>query len=391
MNARKNLSAILFVFVIGVQQLSGQGNDTSIFFRYAATFDNLIPSPYYPGQTYMADTASLELLNAAPLSMNLKKSVSREYISDNGQSMENLGAYGYTWDREGRLIAYSEFWPGDTAAHLHVRFRFLNRQNVADVIATSGSNVDTASFQYNRSGWVGTWRRHVMNVDTNYLINGTRMYDSRGQLIVATNVSYGPLQGSYTFEYDKDGRLIRRSFLSGGSGIVLCTDTLVYEYATEARLILTITHKLKVSGMEKWVSLERKTIFAQTRRVISYSDFNDADTNYFYRNLPSYTVSYEYDDKSRIASEIFGTDIMPDIITAKYYYSAQHQPDSVVYSERIADKKMSIPRVYSRDVRTYNQKGFITTRTVTTYFFEEKKKKDKLVPTEIIRISYQWR
>lgn len=391
MSVRKNLSAVLFVFVIGVQQLSGQGNDTSIFFRYAATFDQLIPGQYHPANALVPDTSSLEIFNFAPMGMSLEKRMSRTTRSDRGESTENLGFTSYTWDKEGRVVNYREYWPGDSAAHLNIRFRFLIRQNMSEIITTSGSNIDTTSFQYNRSGWVGTWRRHALNVDTTFLITGTRMYDSRGKLIVLTNSTYGPLAGSYTFEYDRDGRLIRRCFLSGGSGIVLCTDTVEYAYQSESKSIVVMTHRLKITGMEKWATLETRTMYPYSGLIISCSDYNDADTNYVYRNLPSYTLQYEYDNKSRVTTENFGTEIEPAMITAKYYYGNQFQPDSIVYSERFTEKKQTITRVYSRDVRSYDSKNRLAERVITTYFFEEKKKKDTMVPVETVTIAYVWK
>lgn len=381
---------LTFLFSMATLFAFAQRADTSLFFRYAATFDNLVLTQYFPAQTYMPDTASLLLFNAAPVNVSMKKSVTRTMVSSQAVSTENLGTTGYTWDREGRVTGYREYHANDTVVHLNVRFRFLARQSMGEVIAMNGNNVDTTVYQYNRSGWVGTWKRHVVNADTAFLITGTRMYDSRGKLIVATNADYGPLNGTYTFEYNNDGRLIRRAFLSGGSGIVLCTDTIEYEFVTSAKLILKMTHKLKVAGIQKWVTLESRTVYPTTGKIISYTDRNDADSNFFYRNLPVYNLQYEYDDKGRVVLENFGNDLVPNMITAKYYYGKQHAPDSVVYTERVEEKKSSYTRVYSRDVRQYDDKGRIATRTVTTYLFEAKKKKDKMVPEERVSIVYSW-
>lgn len=378
-------------FAISFLVSFAQGNDTSVFFRYAATFDQLITDQYYPAGGVIPDTSALELLNAAPVNCVVLKEVGRTTYASDRVLTENLGSYKYSWDREGRVSGYREYHAGDSIAHLSIRFQYLIRQSMDRVIISNGANVDTTMYQYNRSGWVGTWKRHVLRVDTNYQIQGTRMYDSRGKLVVATNVFYGPLSGTFTFDYDKDGRLTRRSFLPGGTGVVLCTDTVEYAFQSESKSIVVMTHKLKVAGMEKWQTLESRTMYPYSNVILSYSDFNDADTNYFYRNLNSYTVNYEYDNRGRVLSESFGNEIEPTMIVAKYYYGKQFQPDSIVFTERFIQRKQIVTRVYSRDIREYDEKGRISVRSVTTYLFDEMKKKDKVVPKEEVKITYTWK
>lgn len=392
-NRLKMNSRICFAFLLFLAgaQLNAQSSDTSIFLRYAATFDQLNPAAGYPADQFMPDSASLVLLNHRAVNTTMCKYVSREEHRGDLRKTEEIGNYEYTWDNEGRVVRYREFLSGDSIAHLNVRFNFLIQSKLKDVVVTSGNSVDTTIFQYNRSGYPGTWRRHVIAVDTSYTINGTRMYDSRGRVIVATNMKYGPLPGSYIYEYNSDGQLIRRAFLAGGTGVVLCTDTLEYAYQSESRSVLLITHKLKVAGMEKWVTLESRNIYPYSNVVLSYSDNNDADENYVYRNYPEYTVRYEYDQGGRVTAEYFGTLVSPDQITAKYYYGALTAPDSIVYSERVVEKKATVNRVYSRDVRSYDEKGRIASRSVTTYLFDEMRKKDKVAPYEVVNIRYQWK
>jgi hypothetical protein len=372
-------------------RLCGQHSDTSIFFRYAATFNQLLPSNYYPVSSYMPDTASLLLLNYGPVNTSMQKHVSMEEHRGDLQKSQEIGTYKYVWDAQGRVIRYQEFYPGENAAHLNVGFSFLIQSKVQEIIAVEGNNVDTARFQYNRSGGVGTWRRHSIGADSGYVMNGTKMYDSRQRVIVATNMKYGPLSGSYIYEYNNDGQLTRRAFLAGGTGVILCTDTLEYAFQSESHSVLQVTHKLKVAGDEKWTTLESQNVYPYSNVVISYTDYNDADSNYFYRNYPEYTVRYEYDDKGRVTGEYFGTLVTPDQLTAKYYYSTLMAPDSVVYSERITEKKSSYSRVYSRDIRSYDGVGRIVNRSITTYLFEEKKKKDLTVPYEVVNINYEWK
>jgi hypothetical protein len=145
--------------------------------------------------------------------------------------------------------------------------------------------------------------------------------------------------------------------------------------------------------MANWVELERKTIYPYTGKIISYTDYNDADSNYFYRNYVSYTLRYEYDTAGRVADEYFGTTASPDLIHARYYYSKFNQPDSIVYEELIEEKKKpKYYRTYSRDVREYDEKtGRIILRSVTTYLFEERKKNDDFLPLETVIIAYRWK
>ena len=366
-----------------------QSNDTSIFLRYAATFDQLIPSPNYPGDIYLPDSSFLNMLNFKPVGVTMRKQIQFASYSGRGGMLEDWGTTEYKWDNQGRLINYREFVSGDTITKLNIAFNFLVRSSMQSIVRVNGRNLDTTQFVYNRSGWVGTWKRHVITLDSNYQKTGTRMYDSRGNLIVLTNANYGPLNGSYTFEYDKQNRLVRRCFLSSGSGIILCTDTVMYD-ALVADLTQLVTHKLQVAGTGRWILLETKQEYTQLHKPILYSDFNDADSNYVYKNIPSYAIQYEYDEAGYLLSEVFGTLTYPDMITAKYVYGKNHRVDSISYTERIEDKKTSINRVYSTEVRSYDDKERLVKRTVTTYLFEEKKKKDKMPPYEVVTILYDW-
>lgn len=376
--------------------LCGQDNDTSIFFRYAATFDQLLPSAYYPLSEYIPDSASVAVFNGDMKSRTLEKRIGYDYISESRKSSESQGWHRYKWDAEGRLTNYNEYSTlSDTVPHQAVRVQYLIGNKASDVYYTSQgthNSIDTVSFQYNRSGWIGNWSYRKLMPDSAQRNNGMRMYDARGRLIVATNMNYGPLTGTYTYEYNSDGQLIRRTFNAGGSGIILCTDTLEYAYQTESRSILMVTHRLKVTGMEKWELLETQTIYPYTGVVITYVDYNDADDNYFYRNYPEYSMRYEYDANGRLVDEYFGTTVNPDIIHARYYYSRYNQPDSIVYSERLIEKKSSFVRSYSTDVRTYNSSsGLIESRVITTILYDEQKKKEKTPPREVVSIVYTWK
>lgn len=389
------LIIILLIALVSSGSLCSQSNDTTVFFRCAATFDQLMPSPYYPLSAYIPDSATLEIFNGNPKNVTMMKAVSISQINDGKAEVFAKTKYQFKWDAEGRLTNYASFSPADTIPYEQVRVQYLIREKASNVYLTTpavSNRNDTVSFQYNRMGLVSTWNYRMHSADSNSIRTGTYLYDSRGRVIVATNMNYGPLKGSYTYEYNANGQLIRRTFNAGGSGIILCTDTLEYAPLTASSSIIMVTHKLKVAGMEKWALLETKTIYPYSGVVMSYSDYNDADSNYLYQNYPESTVRYEYDDKGRMTGEFFGTTANPDLFSAKYYYSDFNQPDSIVYSERIIDKKVTFTRVYSRDVRTYNsQTGLIQSREVTTILYEEMKKKDNVPPTERVEINYQWR
>lgn len=394
----RTVTALIVFFCAGITVNGiGQSSDSSIFFRYAATFDQLLPTSYHPLSEMIPDTTSLALFNGELKSRTLDKQMTYEYYGESTQRSESQGWQRYRWDAEGRLTDYSTYSTlQDTTPYESIRVRYLIAQKASEVYYTSTgtyNHADTAYYQYNRSGWMGNWthKRHAPDASTSN--SGMRLYDARGRVIVATQMNYGPLSGTYTYEYNTDGQLVRRTFNSTGSGVILCTDTIEYAYLTEARSVLMMTHRLKIAGMETWALLETKTVYPYSGRVLSYADYNDADDNYFYRNYPEYTMRYEYDEKGRIADEYFGTTINADIIHAKYYYGQYDQPDSVVYSERVIEKKgASYVRQYSTDVRTYNPaSGLIETRTVTTILYDEKKKKEKTPPREVVQIRYIWK
>lgn len=384
---------ILFLF-LGCLSIKAQDHDTSVFFRYAATFDQLLPDHWaYLGA--LPDSADVALFNTETKKVSLRKKITSEtQMRANDATSIRLPDQHMQWDANGRMTYFSTNPPDDSLATDEVQLMYQSGMKYYSVIRNRAGEQywpDTLSFLYNRSGWVSTWRQHEQNVQGSTVVQGNRMYDNRGRVIVASGMKYGPLDGTYMYEFNNDNQLVRRVFTTAGSGVVLCTDTLEYAYQSESKSVMTVTHKLKVTGMEKWVTLESKSVYPYSGVLLTYSDFNDADTNYFYRNLPSYSVQYEYDDQGRLVTENFGSDITPSLITAKYYYGKYNQPDSIVYTERIIEKKSNFTRIYSRDVRTYDNTGRIMTRTVTTLLHEEKGKKDTFVPFERVRIEYIWK
>jgi len=370
-----------------------QSADTSVFFRNASTFDQLLPNALYPMDDFLPDSASLAIFNGEVNAKRMEKHVTSEHRSEDGQSWSDIGTWRYGFDYEGRLTKFTLLTTTDTSVAEKTRVQFLIGNKAADVYhsASFGNTFDTLSFTYNRSGWVGSWRYHSVTSDSNVVLLGNCMYNSQGKLIVATGQNYGPLIGVFLFDYNSMGQMTRRAFATDG-GIVLCIDTLIYEYQNEARSILKVAHKLKVSGMQNWQLLEERTIYAVSGKVISYTDYNDADENYLYRNYLQYSIRYEYDDRGRISGEYFGSITAPDAIRVKYYYGSEMEPDSVVYEEQVVAKKSTYYRTYQRDVRLYDEKSkLITLRTVTTILFEEKKKKEKFPPIEVIRTEYTWK
>lgn len=369
-----------------------QGNDTSVFFRHAATFDNLLPVAYAPLNKYLPDSSDMSVFNADLKNRKLEKHVQYVRWEDGPAGHEDLGTFQYRWDGEGRLVEYASFNTGDTIPYENAKVQYLIAKKASDVYYQSGSGRrhDTVSYSYTRGGVIGSWKYRSVTPDSAHQQIGNYLYDSRGRVIVATNQTYGPLKGSYTYQYNDDGQLIRRTFNAGASGVVLCTDTIEYSHQAAWASILIANHKLKVAGMEKWVLLESRTYYPYTGVILYYSDYNDADSNYLYQNYEEYTVRYEYDDKGRLAGEYFGTIMQPDLFSAKYYYSKFNQPDSIVYSERVVTKKSTYTRRYCTDSRLYNPDGTIMWRGIITILYGEQKKSMKAPPKENVEIDYKW-
>lgn len=367
-----------------------QGNDTSVFFRYAATFDYLLPVQGEPYTLTIPDSVAEDVFNADLKNAKLHKIVKLRTVSEKAIESINLHEERMTWDAEGRLTRHAFYSPDGDLSIKDTRIEYLTGRKISTItLRNEHENIapDTLKYSYNRSGWISNWKRHVVDVTNDVTTVGNRMYDSRGRMIVATYMMYGPLLGAYTYEYNNNNQLIRRCFTTA-SGAILCTDTI--EYAVPLNSVQQVTHKIKISGSDHWITLEMKTRSTYSGNILSYSDYNDADTSYFYRNLPSYNLVYQYDYLGKVDSEVFGNDITPSMIVAKYYYGKYTQPDSIVYSERIESKKSTMMREYSRDVRSYDAEGRIKSREITTFLFEDMKKKSVFVPKEIVEISYRW-
>jgi hypothetical protein len=366
-----------------------QGNDTSVFFRYAATFDYLLPVAGEPYTLAIPDSIAEEVFNADLKNAKLHKLVKLHTVTEKSTSTINLHEERMFWDGEGRLTRHAFYIPEDDQSIRDTRIEYVSGKKISSItLRNEHENIapDTLKYTYNRSGWINSWRRHVVDITNDAVTTGNRLYDSRGRLIVATYMMYGPLLGAYTYEYNDRNQLTRRCFTTA-SGAILCTDSIAY---SDLQTVLLVTHWLKIAGSDKWTTLEVKTVYTHSGNILGYTDYNDADTSYFYRNLPSYSVIYEYDDKGRIISENFGNEIIPTIISAKYEYGKYDQPDYIEYAERVDAKKSFIMRPYSQDERRYDEQGRITSREITTLLYEEMSRKSTFVPKEIVEIRYQW-
>lgn len=384
---------ITIAFLILFVRISAQ-NDTSVFFRHAATFDQLLPADYAPLNKYLPDSSDLNVFNAETKNRTLEKHVSYLRWEDGPAGSEDLGTFQYRWDGEGRLVEYASYATGDTLPYEKVKVQYLIGKKASDVYYQSSGNkrhLDTVSYVYTRAGVIGSWKFRTVTPDSSSQQNGTYLYDSRGRLIVATNQMYGPLKGSYTYQYNDEGQLVRRTFNAGASGVVLCTDTIEYSKQLASSSVLIANHRLKVAGMEQWVLLESRTYYPYSGVILYYSDYNDADSNYVYQNYKEYTVRYEYDNKGRLSGEYFGTVAQPDLFQAKYHYGKFDQPDSIVYFERVVEKKSTYTRRYCTDSRLYDNEGKIIWRGIITILYGEQKKKDKAPPKENVEIDYKWK
>lgn len=369
-----------------------QENDSSIFFKYSFTYDQLLPSPFFPFENEIPDSSALKVFNGSLSGKSMKTTVTSEYQAGDLGRLDTIGTLFYDWDAQGRLTRYDSNIGADTDNRKVVQIHYLSGNKLLDVYIQSAYAhvLDTISFGYNRSGWVGNWRRHSITTDSTFIRAGNRMYNSKGQMIVATSMKYGSLDGTYFYEYNTLGRLARRAFATN-SGVVLCTDTLEYKFLNDASSILEITHRLKVAGSQKWVLLEVVTLDLEYGKT-AYSDYNDADYNYEYRNYVQYTIQYIRDGWGRITDEYFGSIIAPEAIRVKYHYGMFAQPDSIIYEEQVVTKKGSYYRVYQRDVRRYDERTkLITRRDISTILYEEQRKRDKTPPIDIVHLSYAWK
>lgn len=286
---------------------------------------------------------------------------------DNPKSYD-AGYYKYKIDEEGRPGEFS-FW-GDSSLQYGYQYMYRINNRPERIIYRHGHTSDTTNYGYDRSGNLGS----VCTRDScvQYL------YDNQKRLLVMRNVRYGTIKGDFTYEYNTEGKLMRRRFLESQSGIVLCTDTIEYKYEDNASRYLSKKHSIHIAGREGWIAIDEQRWDMNLRRVISYEIFHgiSAPENY----------TYSYANPGKLNSMKI---VRPDNSTEwTYAYSAN---SDTIRQYKIIEEKEAVRRIlWTETVVKYNESGLIAARTEKIYRIRKVKRKWQVTLEEEKLDAYKW-
>jgi hypothetical protein len=374
--------------------LSISAQSGSVFLDNYFPVEELQPAPFYRMQQFIPDSVVAIRSNAMKPQLSFQLEVKDQDVNAKGKSDVRKYAEHYYWDSQKRLTE-SVVLSGDgkdTLQHLEIAWLIGEKPAGAIYTAVDSLRRDTLRCTYNRSGLISSVVYASSTVNGYHRDTSSRMYNSQGRLLVATGMYYGPLKGNFIFAYDNENRIIRRMFTTA-SGVPLCIDTVIYQYNSEARSVMTVSHNIKVGADGKWIKLDQQQVYVVSGRIISHTQYYMPDVPLGAEQSPLYTVRYEYDSEGRLSMEALDQTGKFESIRTKYYYSnSRTVPDSLVMEEYVSGSRPDLYRVYRRDVRTYDGQNRLTTLTLTQYLYFEKKRKRTKVRAYSLkeeRYSYQ--
>jgi hypothetical protein len=272
-----------------------------------------------------------------------------------------------------------ENYSSDSMLLRSTKCTYLRTGQLSSIIKTYGFNnekSDTIKLTYNNAGQL-----------ISYCVKGEcieRLFNSKQQLIVKRNALYGYIRGDYTYDYDKEGRLVQRRFLEANSGIVLCTDTIRYEFAGLEKDLITEKHAIRIAGTEEWIPIDEMVYDKAKKKVISYTIYHFVIRGSRGINAPG-NIGYTYNSNGELA-ETLKKDKSG---TYKYFYKHLDGKDSVL-GYAIVEGKETYSILSYQSVTTYDANGLVISVIATDYKVANRRKSRKSSVSQIREEKYQW-
>jgi hypothetical protein len=386
---RFSILTLLFSFQLAAQEPSG-----NVFLDHYSAVEELQPALFYRLQNFIPDSSIMLRTNALKANLSLAVDVKSQDVNAKVKSDISTYAEHFYWDDQKRLtdLILLSSNGKDTLQHLEILWLVGQKPAAAVVTAIDSMRRDTVRFSYNRSGTVSAAFYTSSTIAGIRRDTSNRMYDNKGRVLVATGMYYGPLKGTFIYKYDNENRIVRRMFTTA-SGVPLCIDTVIYQYNSDARSVMTVSHNLKVGADGKWIKLDQQQIYVVSGRIISHTKYYMPDVPLAAEQSPLYTVRYEYDLEGRLSMEAMDQPGKFESVRTKYYYSnSRTVPDSLVLEEYVSGSRPDLYRVYRRDVRTYDNQNRLSAVTILQYtYYEKKRKRTKVKSHRLKEERYNYR
>lgn len=376
---------LIVFFLVFTQSAFAQHEEDSLFFvRYATMADLLLPDD--TGLVRYSDFAhdSVTFQKAASGKKLTSSSFLIEYNQKDTQEYTG-GKFILTFDYNARIKSVQVFNSDSVWQYSReLNYRILNRLDFTTYNSAKREN-DTIVYRYDRAGNLSGVCIRQHHDDQDSIACDQRLYNSKGQLVVMQQSHYGTIAGTFTYDYDELGRLVRRQFLNRTDGVILCTDTIAYGFLDNQNRYYFRKHSIRIAGFDQWIPIDEVQYDTQLKKRIRYEFYNGSYSRRYSLNAPGlvvYTYAADGQLKSRRKKE-------KNIELLSEY--SLHADADTIRNYRLDPDKDSFQRVLlSETVISYNTAGLIVQKRTWSYTSERKKKvwQNRLSRLETIR--YNW-
>lgn len=378
-------SKLIILFLLITQSAFAQKEEDSLFFvRYAYTMDLLLPND--TGLIRYTDFArdSLTFQKAAS-GKTLKTSSSLIQYNEKDTEVYTGGKFILSFDHNARVKSL-RFFNADSAWQYSRELNYRIASKLEFTVYNSGKREnDTIVYRYDRAGNLAgvCIRQHHDGEDS--ISCDQRLYNNKGQLVVMQQSHYGTITGTFTYEYDESGRLVRRQFLNRANGAVLCTDTIAYGFMDMQNRYYFQKHSIRISGFDQWIPIDEIQYDTQLKKRARYEFYNGTYSSRYSLSGPG-SVEYTYTEDGRLKSR---RKKEKDIELLSEY--SIHETADTIRTYRIHQDEHSFQRVLQTEtVLDYNAAGLIVQKRIWSYAIERKKKIWRNRQISLTTVIYNW-
>lgn len=376
---------LIVAFLLFSLTVSAQREDSLFFVQYASTIDLLLPgdTANVVVRDFAKDSASFY---SHAKSTELYAAKFYTHYSKKDTQFVKGNIYKYEFDYAGRAEQVKSMTK-DSVWIYSKQIDYLIGNKIRFITFNSREREnDTTRFGYDRAGNLSgvCIRNHEKEKDS--VSCDMRLYNHKAQLVVLQNVRYGTIAGTYTYDYDTAGRLIRRQFLNRENGVVLCTDTIEYGFNDLEKRFYFKKHSIRIAGFDQWISIDEILIDRFYKRTVRY-ELHHGRFSSKYNILAPGSVEFTYDlngklkSKRTVSKEIasvseYNFSATADTIRTYRVYESQNAQQRILWSEKITE---------------YNSEGLLIRQRTWSYAVEQRKKKWRNRLTDLDELVYQWR
>jgi hypothetical protein len=368
---------ILF-FIFSALAVNAQREPDSVFFvKNAATLDMLLTNgdDHLDYKAFARDSVAFLQSGAGKVLTIIDTTIYHEMRPDTAS-----GFVRFIFRKDGKIASSASFF-SDTSFSSKIDYVYLHTGQVSRIVKSYGGSLaapaksDTTRLVYDRTGKLFSYCEKGECIE--------RLYNSNQQLLVKRNALYGSIRGDYTYAYDKEGRLVQRKFLEKQSGVVLCTDTIQYAFANDAKTILSEKHFIRI-GNGEWIAIDEMLIETGNQQVLRYDLFRNVLRSSWGIN-PSGYAEYTYDSDGKLV--LRATHDKSGIQEKKYLYYAG---SDTIRTYQVIQEKKSVRRILSSEsVIVYDTNGLILSVVETDYNIVRQRKK-WVSDSGVHKQRYQW-